>query len=313
VGLIQTLLNNQLETPPFQIDLMIVPQNPCTSHDTQEQTDTDANDVDADGDDDEEFEDEPEDEDSDEEKADAQEQSAQPDEIGDIHARLKSADVTFEYKEQPERSELYRAMRTMFETFTKSGHSVAKRKLDNLSHAHRRRFVVVVDRRLKAEDSSADSNVVSDRNEIYLYVPPMFGDMPAEHVRQWGCEASAQSVLPGKSVKDAIRSKSVGKGMVNVFSFHVEQAGEVVCYFYRNGQILRLLPKDILEVLPHMFEMDQLNKEWVAKTREGKDNISSKADDKGFVEKLTETWTDEHFARFRAEMKEGATAASASR
>lgn len=89
--------------PPFQLDLVIAVKQ-VSKIDNEDHGSESNSDVDTDEheDDDNEF-----DEDEDEQAA------AQFDEISDIHARLKSADIALDYKE------LYRTMRTMYETFTK--------------------------------------------------------------------------------------------------------------------------------------------------------------------------------------------------
>ncbi len=47
------------------------------------------------------------------------------------------------------------------------------------------------------------------------------------------------------------------------FSYHVRAENDIKCYLLWNGQCVRFYPQDILDLLPHLFVMDERNKKFI--------------------------------------------------
>merc|ERR1712130_153242 len=61
-------------------------------------------------------------------------------------------------------------------------------------------------------------------------------------------------------------------GALLTVSFHVKEVDQILCYLYINGQYLRFMPEDMINILPRFFVESAQNKAFVAKKLKNKKN-----------------------------------------
>ncbi len=61
-----------------------------------------------------------------------------------------------------------------------------------------------------------------------------------------------QCVLPGDKCNtnnENIKPNTSMNGWINIFSFHIETEEDIKCYLYRDGQMIRFMVEDIVQLL----------------------------------------------------------------
>eukprot|EP00486_Rosalina_sp_Unknown_P002586 CAMPEP_0201568902 /NCGR_PEP_ID=MMETSP0190_2-20130828/10226_1 /ASSEMBLY_ACC=CAM_ASM_000263 /TAXON_ID=37353 /ORGANISM="Rosalina sp." /LENGTH=350 /DNA_ID=CAMNT_0047990563 /DNA_START=28 /DNA_END=1077 /DNA_ORIENTATION=- len=189
---INTLLDGDMISPPFQIELMIIPNKVI------DMTDQDS---DGDDDDDDDFDDDDDDtdEDSDEDADDGKQDDYDPyKEIKDIKSKLEELNVDYEYKYLEEGfrprifHEVFKNLRHKLEEKNKENNknnqngkpraqNGKKGDVNNFAMPHGNRICLVVDRRKGGKA----------KNELFVYKPPStkdkdgYGDIPSSHLPEW--------------------------------------------------------------------------------------------------------------------------------
>ena len=189
---------------------------------------------------------------------------------------------------------------------------------------HKKRLVIVVDRRLNEKDDD-NKDDIEEQNTIYMFMPPKYADIPKDYVKEWFLESSYQCIIPSYSNKQPhliLKSSTSEKGWLNTFSFHIEQEDEIRCYLYRTGEVMRFEPKDIIDFFPQFFNMNDQkgkihsgNNKWIEDAKVVMNNINqnqNKNDNnfnhdkqlsspKEIMAKLD--WKDVNFETFRSRLK----------
>ena len=145
------------------------------------------------------------------------------------------------------------------------------------------RFVALVDRR---QPNDENAEYVADSDEILFYeAQPM--TLPKEPCSLWYFESSKTCIIPGQYVPKDSKMDAMQKGMIEakssldpcmgslmLLSFHVIDSDTIKCYLYLHGQLLRLFPDDLVNVLPRYFVDDERNKKFI-KSQKAKEMIES--------------------------------------
>merc|ERR1712228_162029 len=176
-----------------------------------------------------------------------------------------------------------------------------KKKYKNESPQHQR-LIAFVDER---KNDPAIKKVI-------MYEPPSdCSDLPNSVPSEWYLAASAMCLIPKKNYKpkymmaddekneqekdqeNAIGAKlmnstigSKSSGAMLTVSFHVKEMDQILCYLYINGQYLRLMPEDIINILPRFFVETQQSKIWL---NEGAQHM---------VDEMKKILVDEQFEQF---------------
>ncbi len=138
-----------------------------------------------------------------------------------------------------------------------------RRNKNIFAFPHRKRLCIIVDRRVPKNEVN---NETETNNEIYLYEPPVFNEIPSNYVREWYVESSYKCIIPRRS--DNITSKTTLSGWINLFSFHIEQDDEIKSYFYREGQMVRFMPNDIKNLFTHLFDLNRFQNKMYVNSKE---------------------------------------------
>jgi len=232
---IHTLMTAELVLPPFQVDLVIIPNKVI---DVLEEVDDDE--------DDEEDPDSDDEDDEDDEKKDNAYAV-----IEDINKQLKEAGVVYESLALNQ-SFKARDFGALFKKFkTKTGQNVDHKEDDvmKFSMPHKQRLCLVADRRKGGK-----------HDELFMYKPDKGGEMPKDKVPEWGIQSSFDCLIPAKYPRQMVTAKTPAKGYMMCFSFKVEQKNEISCHLYSQGQMIRFLPSDIFTMLPKLFHWDNKDK-----------------------------------------------------
>merc|ERR1712228_440557 len=138
------------------------------------------------------------------------------------------------------------------------------------------RFIALVDRRKPNEENE---DYVSDADEIIFYeAQPM--TLPSKPCSLWYFESSKTCIIPGTEklgkmdAMQRISSLDPCMGSLMLISFHVSDAETIKAYLYLHGQLLRLFPNDLVDILPRYFVDDEKNKNFI-KSQRAKDLIKS--------------------------------------
>ena len=195
----------------------------------------------------------------------------------------------------------------------KEQESKPKLGLDDMSEIinrlpHRKRLVIVVDRRLNKDDIDCNEMEIDEtkQTKIWMYEPEEYKDIPKGYVKEWYFESSFKNIIPHKSRNKIIRSKSTENGWINIFSFHIEQKDEIRCYLYRTGEIMRFEPNDVLNLFEKFFNLndsrfDLRNKAWIQNQRKlllsaSSSSVNHHDQERSIIESLD--WKDRKFDLF---------------
>jgi len=164
------------------------------------------------------------------------------------------------------------------------------------------RFNALIDRR-KPDGDNKGKNIL-DKDELIFFEPPSNANkLPQEQAGRRSpmpyFNASMTVLIPPggdlnggdqkkKELAKVITSKDGCKGGMMLLSFHVESADEIRCYLSLNGQCIRFMPRDIIDLLPLFFDPKVPgNKNW---------KESKRAMD--LVEQIENNLTDRRFNAF---------------
>merc|ERR1719411_323211 len=138
------------------------------------------------------------------------------------------------------------------------------------------RFNALIDRR-KPDDKDNKGKNILDKDELIFFDPPSNANKLPQGQRSSMAyfNASRTVLIPGsgddvngddqkkKDLAKVITSLGGCKGGMLALSFHVESADEIRCYLTLNGQCIRFMPRDIIDVLPLFFDPEvEGNKDW---------------------------------------------------
>ena len=156
-----------------------------------------------------------------------------------------------------------------------------------------RRLISVVDRRVQCGHLDPNKNDI-----IYLYQPPKDKGryIPKEDVPLWHFDSSIACLMPGEVDKCVIGAKSArgyGGGLLT-FSIHAKRKRVTKLYMYFGGGCMRLMSKDIINVLPIFFNMEYGNNtEWIHN-----ENVVN-----AYTERMKQCLVDEEFKAFQQSYK----------
>ena len=133
-----------------------------------------------------------------------------------------------------------------------------------------RRFILAFDMR-------SDADLFDDafeEDKFLIDPPPKSGRFNHQTVQEWHFEATRQFILPhaGNSSNretQTFASRSRVPGALT-FSFHVKSKTEIRCYLYHNGGVMRFMPRDIVDVLPLLFDEDFGDNRYYARSSDAK-------------------------------------------
>jgi len=261
---IHSLLQNNNIAPPFCIDLVVIPQKVVEALNKNE---------DDEEDDDSDFDD---DDDSDDDEDEDSKNEYDPfDAIPDVQTKLEQNNTIYEKREIPKNAR----PRVFNETFTalRNKTNNEKNKGTNFAMPHRQRICIIADRRKGPKDNDKDSDT------LFMYKPPISGDIPSSNVPEWYFQASFDCLIPGKRRNDIITAKSSAKGYLLCFSFHILSKEEIKCYLYTRGQMVRFMPIDVATLLPELFVINANNAKFIEHEKKTGDIAKSiKLTDKPF-------------------------------
>eukprot|EP00483_Globobulimina_turgida_P000346 UN00346 len=254
---IQQLFNKHNVIPPFQIDLMIIPQHIKNDNGSSTEEE-DEEDSEGDNDDD-------------------------TDNFNVLNSLSKTKNCFFvqhKTKETDKRGvfiDLYK------QYLLKAGIKPFK------NYPHQKRFCIVADRRKDQpetmDDDIKEENVDDEKEEIqklnptqigdmlYMYHPPKGYNILKDHLPEQFIQTSSECVLPDPKGGNPVTSQN-GDCRFFMLSFHIEQKDEIQCYLYQRSQICRFFPSDILDVWPCLFEQHSDNKAFI-KTQSDVDNADN--------------------------------------
>ena len=135
----------------------------------------------------------------------------------------------------------------------------------------------MLDRRKPNDKDNADKNIL-ESDELIIFEPPNDSNtFPKEQAQpMFYFDMSRRCVIPNigynngqsadayvdtddhkeKLEQQPITSQSNCNGAMIMLSFHVESTDEIRCYFYTNGQFLRFMPSDIINLFPSFFDKE---------------------------------------------------------
>merc|ERR1719461_491307 len=162
------------------------------------------------------------------------------------------------------------------------------------------RFNALIDRRKPNDKDNKDKNIL-DKDELIFSEPSSNANKLPQGQRSSMAYFNAsrtEMIPPGgdvngddqkkKDLAKVITSLSACKGAMMALSFHVESADEIRCYLILNGQCIRFMPRDIIDVLPLFFDPEvEGNKDW-KKSKEAME----------LVEKIEKNLVDGRFNAF---------------
>ena len=117
-----------------------------------------------------------------------------------------------------------------------------KAELDT-SYPHKHRLCIVVDRRRKD-------------TEIFMFEPNIYNAFPKDRVDEWCFEASYRCIIPGKEAYDRVTAKRPN-GYLFDLSLHVQDIDIIKCYLYTRGCVSRFFPVDVYKLFPSLFNMER--------------------------------------------------------
>lgn len=88
-----------------------------------------------------------------------------------------------------------------------------------------------------------------------------------------------------KALRSTITNSTRNEGLLT-FSFHVQSIDEIRCYFWWKGNVIRFLPKDILNILPLLFQTSYKNNDQFLKNK----NINDLVDQIEFKDVYFNKW-----------------------
>eukprot|EP01084_Bolivina_argentea_P230363 388595_1 len=171
--------------------------------------------------------------------------------IGDVKAKLKQKDIKYAFCQYDPNAgaPVARQFGSLQENLKKSyGFQ------DKQSWLHKKRFVFFVDRRKSAGGKMKYKLKKLSMDDIWLYKPPKASDIPTDPVPEWGIYASQACILP--KLDESLGSLTRAHGSLLTLSIHAQASDIIKCYLYWNGGGIRFFPRDIVTVLPQIFNMD---------------------------------------------------------
>ena len=120
----------------------------------------------------------------------------------------------------------------------------------------------------KSSDNNDDDNDGNKNNkdEIYMYRPSLYHEMPKHNIPEWGFQAAMKDVLPASKsssnnkYKEAITAQSTVNGKMFLLSLQKNETNEIRAWLFNRRQYCRFYTSDILNVLPHLFVKNNQNK-----------------------------------------------------
>lgn len=239
------------------------------------------------------------------------------DSVGDIEAKLKQnkLDYYVEKLKARDREKFKEHQRIFTSLFNKFENKYNSNENNKTYYFHKKRFIALVDRRDLKHDGIDDVYMYLAPNGKYTRDIPNDINM----IKYWYFSSSRTCLLPNmeyeekeiigiddgiknneresqeNKLKDAnIHSGFPCCGALLTLSFHVSAQDDIQIYLYHNGKFTRFLPNDIETVLPRLFNMEYgesknhntnkeyLDKEDLAQTIKGYDELNSKIKDKRF-------------------------------
>eukprot|EP01084_Bolivina_argentea_P270384 459746_1 len=281
--------NKKTTVCPFQIDLCLAPGEPLDlKHSINESKFNDDTDDDSDEDDDyfDQF----------------------VDCIGNIEAKLIHNHLLYKKNELLIETNFQQKIFTILFNQLYSEYIVDYDKTkDNECHVlYQKRIIGFVDRR-----KSSDQHDSTDT--VYLYQPPTnCFQIPTNACGLWYLSASRMCLLPnmdyGNGAKElepnsllietlnTLKNANVTsafhcKGGLLTISFHVKSKDEVKMYMYFDGQMIRIMPKDIPTIFPILFNMEYGNNEKFMQNKKEMDSI---------VQNISKVIKDVYFQAFQS-------------
>jgi len=109
----------------------------------------------------------------------------------------------------------------------------------------------------KDEDDDDDSK--NHREEIYMFKPTKYHEIPKHHIPEWGIQAALEDVLPQHKEKGPMAGKDAVDGYMFLLSLQKNEQNEIRAWLFNRHSFTRFYPNDIINVLPHLFVKNKQN------------------------------------------------------
>eukprot|EP01084_Bolivina_argentea_P279595 478008_1 len=182
-------------------------------------------------------------------KVDATDEYDTSDCIGNIVKRLNHKKCIHVFKSVTTDQNYYNILLTtykefknkMFQKYNKNQHGM---------YPNGRRFCLLIDRRGKYELNTSE--------KLILFEPPhnSIKTNSPNNTIEWQISALLRCLIPSMDSNECITMKSHCNGGLLTFSFLVNTMNQITCYLGCNGKMIRFFPKDVLDILPHLFDSD---------------------------------------------------------
>merc|ERR1712228_410582 len=90
-------------------------------------------------------------------------------------------------------------------------------------------------------------------------------------------EKDQEVAVSDKLLKSTITTKTAAAMLTA--SFHVKEVDQILCYLYINGQYLRFMPDDVVDILPRFFVKSGANRKFLVDVEKDKEEGSSVVDE----------------------------------
>ena len=238
--------------------------------------------------------------------------------FGDIKEKLSAKKLPFsEFPiKDDEKDDGLRRVRMFLDGFKKFKSEQIEKKYKGKEYEEyprKHRFCAVIDRRKPDKKGNANKNILKE-DELIIFEPPNNCNSFPEtrHGALFHFDLSRTCIIPCVSAKDGaeeivdfqkkklfetITSQSNCNGAMIVLSFHVESTDEIRCYCYINGQIMRFMPSDIINLLPLFFDKEFGDNKKFAVSKRAKELVEEMSD------KLIDIHFDAFFQKYQSKMK----------
>ena len=200
--------------------------------------------------------------------------------IGDVESRLNSNKLLYNVRNVDVKNEnddlhLSQTLTDQLFAFSKSLHKQIKTEFEaetgrkwhpkDAMGLHKRRICIVVDRRIPTdyhnEEESKEPDVIFDTCRVFLFSPPSNCNRVADvhpAIPESYFSASKTCMLPKDTENEApaINVTMPLAGFQFTLSFHVAAADDIKCYLFRDGQMSRFFPQDMVDLWHIWFVKD---------------------------------------------------------
>jgi len=222
------------------------------------------------------------DDDDDDDDENKEVDNAQIDVFGNVKQRLEKnkcvyTDSRFDDDEKGDNPKRARLFADTFKTFKTEQISKQYKGNEAINYPHKHRFCAFVDRR-KPDDGDKKDYDISKKDELIFFEPPKdCNSFPKEKAQPlFYFDTSRTCIIPNddykpgkmgpgvnangggdqkkKLLEQPVTSTAPASAASIMLSFHVEASDEIRCYMYINGQVMRFMPSDIINLLPLFFD-----------------------------------------------------------